>query len=522
VATPRTRVVVSGFGGDITTVFHGCVSFRSRIQYRGINVSEAVGQRLRSFVTDLSLYSVANAVPALLSLAALVLFSRLFSPTSFGRYSLALAVVGVSSTLLFGWLDYVILRYAPQLDEEQVVGNTLSLYGGVALGFAAVGTAGFFVIGEQLGPYRPFYLAALALALGRGLLQPVLALFRALLDAKRATLFRLLQAVVGLAAAVCLAVFLFDHIVGWMWGTVVGVFVALLVAFGSSDTLRTRPSWEQEHVRRLLRYGLPMIGFIVGDELLTQADRFVVEILAGSAAVGIYSANYMLVDRGLRLAYTPIIQTINPRLVDAWDGDNEADIGRMLHHFTRVFVLLAAPALALVTIMSQTMSDLVVGEGFEEGFVIIPIVGVGLMCWALANLVQVVFEIKERTPTLSMVVLTLICLNLVLNIPLVALFGYLGAAVATTLSYVLYGVYVAVRSSRHVDWVFPVWSSVRATIAGLAMVLPAGLLYVAGAYTIPTSVLAAVVGAVIYPTLLWLLGEVDAADRRRIWEALGD
>ena len=481
---------------------------------------EAVSERARQLFHDLGFYSVAHVVPAFFSLAALMLFTRTFQPRMFGRYSLALAVAGVVSTLLYGWLDYSVLRYAPQLDEERVIRNTFSVYLGISSVLLSVAIGGYLLLSHRLGPYTVFYFAALGLALVRGGLQVLLAFFRSILDSRKVTVFRLTRAVVTLGFSILLAIFVLDHIVGWVWGATIGIAVTCVFIFVTSKQVRATPVVDREVIGRLAGYGIPMIGFVIGDEFLVQADRLLLEVFAGSVAVGIYSSNYMLVDRGLRLAYTPIIQAMSPIIIDSWEENNEGEIAEMLSTFVRYFVLLGVPALVGVGVLSQTVSSLLIGDEFTSGYVIIPIVAVGLFLWALANLAQVAIEIKERTSVLSYGILVIIVLNVALNIPLITAFGYLGAAVATALSYALYCVFVIVFSSRYIAWRFPVVPFRNALIGGAAMACPTAVVYVTGTYSPAVSVFTAAGGGVLYVTVLYVLNEVGAREVNKLRELL--
>jgi len=192
----------------------------------------------------------------------------------------------------------------------------------------------------------------------------------------------------------------------------------------------------------------------------------------------------------------------------------------MLSTFVRYFVLLGVPALVGVGVLSQTVSSLLIGDEFTSGYVIIPIVAVGLFLWALANLAQVAIEIKERTSVLSYGILVIIVLNVALNIPLITAFGYLGAAVATALSYALYCVFVIVFSSRYIAWRFPVVPFRNALIGGAAMACPTAVVYVTGTYSPVVSVFTAAGGGVLYVTVLYVLDEVGAREINNLRELL--
>lgn len=475
-----------------------------------------VSNTFRQFVTDLSAYSVATVVPAILSLTALIIFTRVFSPATFGRYSIAIAVAGIGSTLLTGWIDRSVLRFAPEMDSQELVEMVFSLVGVISLVVLPIAGVAYLLFGEALGAYEPFYVAALAFMLTQGLFQPLVVLYRATLNSKLVTAFKSLNAVVKIVASVFLALVLLDDIVGWLWGGVIGFVVTLGAMFATSSTLRTVPRIRREHLARMAGYGLPMIGWILGDPLLNQADRLLIEFLRGSAAVGIYASNYSLVDRGLRLALLPILQSIQPIVFNAWCGDNRDEIQRLLNRFTRYFLILATPPLVLISALSKPLSTMLLGEQFHPGFVVIPIVSVGVALWSLANLGQLGLEVQELTGLLSRGLLGAVVFNVVVDIPLIITFGYIGAAVGTVLSYAVYAGFVWVASRQHVSWVMPTRTVRNVFVAGGAMAVPPTLLYVSGEYTLIRAVVTAVFMPPIYLGVLYLSGEITPAEFDRL------
>jgi O-antigen/teichoic acid export membrane protein len=470
----------------------------------------------RQFARDVSAYSVAGVIPALLSLAALTIFTRVFSTAAFGRYAIAIAVVSIASTLLFGWIDQSMLRFAPELDEEAVVGTTFAVLGAITIVVVPIALGGYFLLGEVLGPFQEFYLATLALVLTQGAFQPMLLLFQATLNSPLVTLFKSLKAVAQLAFAVLLALLVLDHIVGWIWGSVGALVLTIGVMAARSDTLRTRPRISRDVFARMSGYGLPMLGFILGDPLLNQADRLLIELLRGSAAVGVYASNYTLVDRGLRLALVPVLNAVRPIVFNAWTGDNEREIQQLVRRFTRYYCLLAMPALVGAATLSRPLSTLFLGEQFQPGYVVIPIVGAGVVVWSLSNVGQLGLQVDERTGLMSRGLLLAVLFNVAVDVPLVLAFGYIGAAVGTLLSYLVYLLFVWYTSRRHVPWHIPVRTVRNVTVAGLTMAIAPGLLYVSGEYTMLRAVVVAAASPAVYAVALYLTGELRPGELERI------
>ena len=72
-------------------------------------------------------------------------------------------------------------------------------------------------------------------------------------------------------------------------------------------------------------YGLPMMGWVIGGQILSLADRFVIGAFRDASVVGIYSANYKLVAMGFDLISTPILTACYPLIMSAWEeGKREA------------------------------------------------------------------------------------------------------------------------------------------------------------------------------------------------------
>lgn len=470
----------------------------------------------RQFLKDVSAYSVAGIIPALLSLAALTIFTRTFSAAAFGRYSIAVAVVAIVSTLLFGWVDQSMLRFAPELDERRVVGTTFVVLAGISAVVVPVALAGYVVFGDSLGAFQPFYLATLALVLAQGTFQPLLLLFQATLNSPLVTVFKSFKAVAQLLFAVVLALLVFDHIVGWVWGSAAALVLTIVVMTLQSDTLRTFPKVERDVLVRMTGYGLPMLGWILGDPLLNQADRLLIEFLQGSAAVGIYASNYSLVDRGLRLALVPVLNAVQPIVFNAWDGDNEREVQRLVRRFTRYYIVLAVPALVLVGTLSRPLSSLFLGEQYHPGYVVIPIVGAGVVLWSLSNVGQLGLEVREQTGLMSRGLLLAVACNVVVNVPLILAFGYIGAAVGTFISYGVYALFVWHTSRNHVDWRIPTRSVMNAMLAGVTMATPPALLYGLGEYTLPRVLVVAAVIPALYVVVLYLVGEITPEELRRL------
>jgi O-antigen/teichoic acid export membrane protein len=269
----------------------------------------------------------------------------------------------------------------------------------------------------------------------------------------------------------------------------------------------------------MVAYGVPMIGFIIGEPFLTQIDRVLLEVLRNSEAVGVYSSNYILVNQGLRLAYFPVLRAMQPIVVSEWNGDNENDVRDIISNFTRYYLLIGVPVMILGAALGRPLSTVLLDSGYQQGYTIIPLVAGGVFFWGLADAGQRGLELKEATLTMSIGVLLAIGLNILLNFPLIIEFGYQGAALATLLSSASYVVYVKLVSNRYIPWQMPRRTLRNSVLAGLAMAALPAAIYLFDLYTLPRAVAASAIAVPVYLTVMYTLNEFNESELRLVFDA---
>ena len=66
-------------------------------------------------------YVLARAIPAIINVAALAIYSRLLSPQDYGIYTLVVSSVGLSSGLLFQWIGAGLVRFVSKDTAKKFV-----------------------------------------------------------------------------------------------------------------------------------------------------------------------------------------------------------------------------------------------------------------------------------------------------------------------------------------------------------------------------------------------------------------
>ena len=261
-----------------------------------------------------------------------------------------------------------------------------------------------------------------------------------------------------------------------------------------------------------------MLFWLFGLTLLNFIDRLLLELLVGSTAVGVYSSNYTIINNGLPLILTPIIQAVHPVVMDAWEGNNVEEIQDLLYEYTRYYFIIGIPSVVIFSILSYPLSHILLGRGFEEGYIVMPIVALGLFFWNLSMIGHKSYELKERTEIMSAGVFGAVIINICLNIPFIYYYGYTGAAIATLLSFLFYLVFAYLISHQEIPWKLPANSIINSSFSGILMTIPPMVLYLLDLHSYVLIIISAGVSIIIYIISMASTNEIEKEELKMMWK----
>lgn len=427
---------------------------------------------------DLARYLPAAVVPALTAVASVAVFTRIFGAEAYGEYALVAASCTVVASVIAGWLQQGTLRYLPRYLARGALADFLAQLLMLLLVSAAawlVLTLIGFPMSDGLGAYRKFYFPAALLVAGEMTFLALNTVFQSQLRSTAYGVFRIVGALLRLALALGFVFFIRRSVVGLVAGAAAAdliLCVPMLRAIRPPPLRRILSSFDRPFLRMFAAYGAPMIGWMLVGQVLNLSDRFVIGAFRGSAEVGIYSANYALVATALGLLSAPILMAAQPIIMQAWEKGVRGDITVVISAFSRHYLMIIVPFVAVVALLSEDIAGLLLGAEFREGHGIIPWVVAGAAVWGFSMYGHKPLELLEKTRV--MLALAAICAaaNLGLNLLLVPRWGYYAAAVTTFASYLLYPALVSMTLRKSYPWRIPkrAFLTVAAATAVLAAV----------------------------------------------------
>ncbi len=180
---------------------------------------------------------------------------------------------------------------------------------------------------------------------------------------------------------------------------------------------------------RMLRYSAPLVPSTLCSWIINISDRYLIALLIGSAATGIYA----VAER------TP------------------AEKERFFSNVYSVYTAVAFAAASGVILTAQISTRLLAAPGYYAAWRYVPVLTLATTFACLGSFLSSIYMAEQRsTATFATTMLGAAC-NLVGNFSLIRYWGSMGAAVSTLLSYILIFAVRAVhtRSLLRLHWSFP-------------------------------------------------------------------
>jgi O-antigen/teichoic acid export membrane protein len=271
----------------------------------------------------------------------------------------------------------------------------------------------------------------------------------------------------------------------------------------------------------LVAFTLPLVPSGVFQFCLHSADRYLLGwITAGTEQVGIYGLAYKLGYVPNYLIVTPFLLIWYPFLFSLGDERKQALIvGRLLP----VFMLAMTAVVFLLSLFAHDIvQTLARRPGYHQAWMAIPIISLGYWFWSMFHMSQSGLYIKKATASVMWLSGAAVLVNVYLNLLLIPLYGFLGAAIATAVTFAVLVITTRAKSQA----VFPIDVEWRKVF--LPMLLAAGLylgVLLASELPDPWPVAAKAAAAALWLGAVWAGGFFDPEERvevqRLVAKALG-
>ncbi|MEO1660882.1 MAG: lipopolysaccharide biosynthesis protein [Pseudomonadota bacterium] len=414
---------------------------------------------------------VANGIAAF---GGVYVYTRLLGPEEYGRYALMLSAMALIHMLSLTSAEAAAFRFAGEAEAKQQQPDHFRTILSLTVRSLFV-TAILIALTTLLLGRLPEYLKILPWI---AILIPINSTIQIALEAHRAS--ERVGRYALISTTQTLGGFGLGALIAWQLGFgAASPFIGMALAGGLWAASETRWLFKQaktgvtDRGRQIAysKYGAPIAAALVLDLILSAADRFLIAIFLGEAAVGEYAAGYGVADKTVLLICAWAAMAAVPLVMAAYERGGADAAAEEARGLIRTLLLLGIPAATGLALVAVPLSEALIGEALREGAQkIIPwIAFAGLLNGLIIHYYSEVFHLGHRTGELALLMIIPAAANIGLNLVLIPQLELLGAVIATLASYGLGLLVLSVRGRRLVALPMPLIDLAKIGVSALAM-----------------------------------------------------
>lgn len=398
-------------------------------------------------------YALGNLGQYALLVVLLPLYTQYLSLADFGALALVRLTVSLLTAAITAPLVSGLTRFYYKPDYQPRQGELVTGLLVLLLVKTAVLATLYWAVSEPLTALLfedPARLALVRLFTGVLVFQPIAAFGLALVQLKGMARYHAAASIVCLVVSCGATVYLLVWRGAGLYGAAAGLVIqwaatslVCLPVVVAAARWRVSPGVLSEP----LRFGYPLIVSGYANTLLQSGDRYVLRAFAPIGVVGLYDLGYrvasilsILIVQPLKFGLTPIVLQMEK------DPEKQKRFLRVTAKYYYMVALLAALALALFA--PEVIRLLARKEAFWAAAPVVPMVVFAYVQHGLGNFVGWGVVMKQKAYHGSGMLLATAALNIGLNVLLVPVWGILGAALATVLSYLVWNAMKTYYSAR--------------------------------------------------------------------------
>jgi len=390
-------------------------------------------------------YTIGNYLIKGLTFFTIPIFTRLLSPHDFGMYNIFIA----SESFLYLFIGFTIHAsyksawYKFDIDDKAISeGMDFHTYVSTSMTLILASTLVWTVIVLLFSDYLSSLLmldkACLILLVFYSAAMATLACYNARVGIQFKYKYFLIISGINAVANIGLSILLICTVFNCnrSFGRIVGTTMPAVI-LSAGIMFATFRKAKPHNFKPLLgwgvRYSLPIIPNGIGQMLLSQFDRLMINKMISPMAAGLYSFGYNIFGL-VNVTFLSLDNAFSPWVFQKMNANDYKAIKSKSNVYVIMMFLLSS---FVIIISPELVNILGTSEYSESVFSVIPIVAGGYFLF-LSSLPICVEYYYEKTRMIATATALAAIVKIVLNLYFIPRFGYVSAAYTTVLTYALY------------------------------------------------------------------------------------
>jgi O-antigen/teichoic acid export membrane protein len=390
---------------------------------------------------------VGKMVSTILGVLSLAILARYLGTSGFGQYSTIIAFASFFALSADLGLTLVTAQMIsnPNENREKAMNNLFSLrfFSAIILLSLAPLTAIFFPYSDSI---KMGILIATLIYLFPALNQILTAFFQRKLE-----MGKVMTAEIFSKLTLIILFFLIaklDKGLNYvLWASVLSSFCGFLTLWlYSKKSIKIKFEFDFSFWKKILKITWPLALTSFLNLLYLKGDILILSLLKSNDEVGIYGAAYRSIEVIGTIPYM-FAGIMLPILTSSWLGNNRDAFKRILQKSIDFMIIIAIPLAIGAQFVSRRLIEIIAGNDFSGGGIALQILMISTsLLFVSCIFSHAIIAIEKQRKIISLYVVTAI-LSLILYIPLIEYFSYIGASIVTIFSniLILFGTYHIIK-----------------------------------------------------------------------------
>ena len=250
---------------------------------------------------------------------------------------------------------------------------------------------------------------------------------------------------------------------------VIGIFGFILLKRIFPEFLKSKFAYEKNVMDRISRYSIFAMSAGVGMVILGYTDTLLLTYFSGLTSVALYN---VALPTAKVLMYFPrsIAGILLPLVSELWAKNEKALIREGIESLYKYTVIVIIPLVFMILSFSDLLINLLFGKEYLLASNALKILSIG-MIFAVLYAVNIDFFLGIGKPEINnLIVYSAALFNLAANIIMIPIWGIIGAAISTTISYFIMMAVGVAKIRKYIPIKFPVKTWAKTFIAGIIFV----------------------------------------------------
>jgi len=413
-----------------------------------------------------------------------VIFVSRLGTEQFGLLNLAYTVISLLSVIALLGLENGLLRYIPyyqaKRDNPRIKGTiTYSLK--ICLFLSIIFTGITFLYSKEIATYFFHNIKLAHLLRIFTFILPFSVITSLFLSSFRA--FQRVEYEVGLKEIVEKAVRLLTAfflvslgfgVIGaaysYLVSSIIVFFVALYIIEKKVFPVFSDDTEPQEQGRELLLYSIPLMLSNILVFIISWTDTLMLGYFRNASEVGIYNAAHPTAAL-MFIMPTAFISLFLPIITGLYSQKKYEQIKKLYKRVSRWIFFVNFPVFLIMAFFSRQIIRIIFGQDYVSGAIPLTILVFGYLIYSLAYTSGNILNMAKKTKLIFFITLIFAGSNVVLNYLLIPKYGVSGAAIATSVSFIVAGTFY-ISFSHKITETYPINKSFfKSFLAGLLAVV---------------------------------------------------